>query len=220
MEQKIALVVGATGLIGKECMYCLLNDEHYGKVIALVRKPMAIKHNKLEQVVVNFDSLETYLINIKVNHVYCCLGTTMRTAGSKAAFKKVDYEYPVTIARLAKNNGAEKFILVSSLGANANSTNFYLKTKGETEDAIDKLNFDSFIIMRPSMLLGNRTEFRLGELIGKKIMRGFSFLFLGPLKKYKAIDAWKVAKAMVMLTTGNNKGKNIIESDKIQTIVG
>lgn len=216
---KTALLVGATGLIGKVCLYQLLENNQYTRVIVLVRKPLAIKHPQLHQVIVNFDALENYKEEIIADDIFCCLGTTIKVAGTQQNFKKVDYEYPLKVATLALQNGATQFLLVSSMGANVQSTVFYSKVKGEVENAIGALGYVSYSIFRPSLLLGNRTQFRLGELIAQAMMKATGFLFIGPLKKYKAIQAATVAKAMVKAALSNSKGKTLYQSDEISKLV-
>lgn len=215
---KTALIVGATGLVGKNCLYQLLETKEYSRVIALVRKPLAIKHHQLEQVIVDFDQLQHYKDKMTADDVFCCLGTTIGVAGSQENFRKVDFDYPLQVAEICLKNGAQQFLLVSAMGANAASSIFYNKVKGEIENAIDKLNYSSLQIFQPSLLLGNRKEVRVGELIGKVVMKGLGFLFIGPLKKYKAIEAETVAKAMVKAALQANKGKRVFQSDEIASL--
>lgn len=225
---KTALLLGASGLVGNEVVNQLLMENdvdsefYFNKVKVYVRKPLSIVHPKLEQYVVNFDSLTDYNSLINGDVVFCCMGTTIKAAGSKEAFIKVDYTYPLAFAKIAKQNGVDKFLLVSSLGADSGSSNFYLKVKGDIEQALTLLQFKSFIILRPSMLLGDRKEFRLTELIGKFFMKIFSFIFIGKLKMYKAIEASVVAKAMIRLSKQreefSSNRQNIILSDRIQEL--
>ena len=214
--KKTALLLGSTGLIGGHVLELLLADEAFEKVVSFARKPLPIKHPKLEQRVVDFDNPQSYEQFVKGDVIFCCLGTTIKTAGSQAAFKKVDYEYPLEFAKAAKQNGVSHYLIISSIGATTNTSNFYLKTKGEIESELTKLNFQSLTILRPSMLLGNRKEFRMGEAIGKVVMTLLSFLFVGPLKKYKAIHAKVVANAMLIAFKEAGWGVNILSSDKIQ----
>lgn len=214
-DNRTALLIGATGLIGKFVLQQLLADEHYRKVKIFVRRPMDITHRKLEQHIINFDNPEEYKDIVKGDDLFCCLGTTMRIAGSRDAFQKVDYTYPVTFGKIAAANGIRQFLLISSLGANPMSSNFYLRVKGGVEEALQKFNFHALIILRPSMLLGPRKEFRLGELIGKFLMQLFFFLFIGTLRKYRPIHAQTVAKGMVNLALKDLDGVNVFESDAI-----
>lgn len=213
-----AIVLGASGLVGNEVLQTLLNNADFNLIKIFIRKPLSIEHPKLEQHIINFDVIKNYSGSITGDVVFCCLGTTIKTAGSKEAFRKVDYAYPLAFANIAKQNEVKKFILISSLGADKNSSNFYLRVKGEVEEALKQLEFKSLITLRPSMLLGDRKEFRLGESIGKVMIKGLGFLFIGGLKKYKAIEAAVVAKAMVKLSQSELPGFNIFESDRLQEI--
>lgn len=213
---KTALIIGATGLTGQQCLNELLASKAYSKVIALVRKPLAMQNPKLEVQEVDFDKLDNYKAVIKADDIYCAMGTTIGKAGSQQAFKKVDYDYPLQIAEIALWNGAKKFILVSSLGADANSSVFYSRTKGELEEALKKMNYTALLIFRPSILLGDRTEKRVGEQIGRFVAEKFSFLFAGPLQKYKGTPVSLLAKQMVKAAnTDSYNGVVVIENDAI-----
>jgi len=215
---KTAIVLGSTGLIGGYVLALLLNDNAFDKVKVFVRKPLSINHPKLEQHIINFNDSGSFEKLVTGDVIFCCLGTTIKTAGSQDAFKKVDYEYPLEFAKAGKQNGVHEYLIISSIGATTDTANFYLKTKGEIETAIKNLNFESFVILRPSMLLGNRKEIRFGEIIGKVVMQAISFLFIGSLKKYKAIQASVVAKAMVKQSKSEIKGTTVLLSNKIQEI--
>ncbi len=217
---KSALLVGASGLVGGHCLRLFLEDKNYEKVIAFVRKPMTLQHQKLEQHVVDFDHLEKYSHLAKVNDVFCCLGTTIKKAGSQEAFRKVDFTYPVEIAKVAAQNGVEQFLIITALGANPKSSIFYNRVKGEVEEAVTKLPFKAIHIFRPSLLLGERDERRTGEKIGEPMLKGLKFLLLGPLKKYRAIEASVVASAMLDAAKQNLQGINTFESDQIQAMIG
>ncbi len=206
---KKALVIGASGLIGQQLIELLLQDENYS-VIALIRTALPIQHQRLLQVPFNFDNPNNEAI--KADEIFCCLGTTIKVAGSQQAFYKVDFEYVLDIAKRAYLNGAKKFALVSSLGANKNSTVFYSKTKGAIEEAVTKIGYESLFIFRPSILLGKRTAFRVGERIAQSIFKFFSILIP---KKYQAIQARQVAKAMIVCMNAGDKGVHILESHKI-----
>ncbi len=212
---KTAIVIGSTGLTGGYLLTELVANPNYSKIIVLVRKASGQHNLKVEEQVVDFNKLIDFKNKIIGDDVYCTIGTTIKKAGSQEAFAKVDLEYPLSIAKIAKENGAKHFLLMSSLGANASSGNFYLKTKGALENVLRDLNFDSLSIFRPSILLGPRSEFRLGEKIGIFFMRLFSFLLLGSLKKYRPIHAKQVAHAMVAAGQDGEKGLKIFESDKM-----
>lgn len=189
----------------------------YEEVILLNRSEKLFKGSKVKEIIVNFDKLMDTSIDAEVDVAFCCLGTTIKTAGSRDAFYKVDFTYVFEFAKLASKLGAKKFVVVSSLGATTKTSNFYLKVKGQMEEAIDKLGFETFIIMQPSLLLGDRKETRIGESIGKAVMTTFDFLISGPFKKYKAIHGKTVATAMAKAGTSDLEGKVIFESDKIAT---
>lgn len=171
-----------------------------------------------EQILVDFDHLEKHRDLIKGDVAFCTLGTTIKKAGSKEAFTKVDYTYVMNFADVLKHNGVFRFLIVSSLGVNENGGNFYLTVKRDVENSLKKMNFDSLVIVRPSMLLGERKEFRLGESIGKVLMKGLDFLFIGKLKKYKAIQASVVARALLKLSKTDLENISVFESDRLQEI--
>lgn len=215
---KIAMVIGASGLVGGELVKQLLQDNTFSVIKLFLRNPLDFNHPKLEQYIIDFSAIEKYSDSIKGDVVFCCIGTTIKTAGSKENFIKVDYTYAVNFAHVAKRNGVEKFILVSSMGADKNSSNFYLKVKGDVEADIARLKFNNLVVVRPSMLLGDRKEFRLGELIAKKIMKALGFLFVGKLKKYKAIESKTVAKAMITLSNNELEEVSVFENNRLLEI--
>lgn len=192
---KTATIIGATGLIGSHLLERLLEDGDFTTVRILTRRLLDINHPKLEKKLVDFNDADSLLIALSGSDVvFCSVGTTQKKVkGDREAYRKVDHDIPVRIARFGKETGCEKFILVSSVGANSKSRNFYLRLKGEVEEEIKKLGIRTVHIMRPSMLLGERKEFRGGERIGQTLMKTFSFL-LPP--KYKPISAVDVARAM------------------------
>ncbi len=214
-----ALVAGATGLVGGHCLQQLLQSNAYNQVIALVRKPLALSHAKLECVVVDFENLERHAMQTRTHDVFCCLGTTIKQAGSQAAFRKVDFEYPYRLAQLAAANGAEQFLLVSALGANARSSIFYNRVKGEVEAAIAALPFRAVHIMQPSLLLGERKETRRGERIGEAVFNATAPMWIGPLRKYRPIAAHTVARAMIHLALQRRQGIFKHESHMIQKVI-
>lgn len=215
---KTALIIGSTGLIGSQLLDLLLESQDYEKVVTFVKRDTGKKHPKLTQHVIDFDKPETFKQWIVGDDFFCTIGTTIKKAGSKEAFRKVDYEYPRQFAELALTNKVKQFLIISSLGADKSSGNFYLKTKGEIENFLKNCSFKSVSVLQPSLLLGDRKEFRLGEKIGAFFMQSFAFLFLGNLKKYKPIESKIVAKALIKIAQNNNKGYEIYESDAIQEI--
>ena len=207
---KTAIVLGATGLIGKKVTEYLLKNDSYSTVIILVRKPLNINHPKLKQHIFNYDAIDNTLL--KGDDLFCCLGTTIKTAGSKEAFRKVDLDYVVNVAKASKGNGINHFAVVSAMGANKNSTVFYNQIKGEMEESIKAIGFNSTYIIRPSLLLGDRKEFRFGELIGKFFMITLSFLIP---KKYRAIYDVQVALAMIHFMNQTERGFFVKENDEL-----
>lgn len=218
MDNRTALLLGATGLVGGHCLDILLQDETYEKVITLGRKKIELQNPKLIQHVVDFDNLEEHTNLFQARDVFCCLGTTIKTAGSQEAFRKVDFTYAVEAARIASQNGAEQFLIVTSSGANSKSFVFYNRVKGETEEAIKNFSFKSIQIFRPSLLLGERKEYRQGERISEKFLKAFKFLLVGGLRKYRAIQASEVAQAMVRMAKAVPQGVHVYESDRIKEI--
>jgi uncharacterized protein YbjT (DUF2867 family) len=208
---KTALVAGATGLIGEQLLGLLLQGGQYDKVIALVRREVA-NRPKLEQRTINLDDEKDYE-GVKADDIFCCLGTTIGKAGSKENFRKVDFQYPLMLARAMKRNGAKQYLIVTALGANKNSSIFYNQVKGEVEDAISKIGFDSIHILRPSLLVGDRKEKRSAEDAAKWFYKAFGFLIPS---KYKGIDVTKIARAMVAFAAEHERGIFIHESDVLQ----
>ncbi|MFE8703090.1 oxidoreductase [Cytobacillus sp. FJAT-54145] len=218
MKEKSALIAGATGLIGSSLLQNLLDGTEYEKVIAIVRSPLNISHPKLIEKIVDFNELETYKEVFEVDDVFCCLGTTIKKAKTQENMFRIDVEYPLSIARLASERNAKQYFLVSSMGADPNSSIWYSKMKGTLEQELKKIPFETISIMRPSLLLGHRKEFRLGERVASVLSKPLSFLFLGPLKKYRAIEASTVALAMYKIAQSNKNGIKIYESEKIQKV--
>ncbi len=215
---KSALIIGASGLVGGHCLHALLATEYYSKVIALARKPLDIIHEKLEHYFVNFDSLAKFAPLIKADDIFCTLGTTIRKAGSQAAFEKVDYTYPVEVAKIAAANGAQQFLIVTAVGANPSSRVFYSRVKGNVEETISALKFKSTHFFQPSFLLGKRNESRAGERIGIAAASLLSPFLISGLRRYRAVDARIVAGAMVAVARQNIKGIHRYEFDSIQNI--
>jgi uncharacterized protein YbjT (DUF2867 family) len=218
IQTKTAIIVGATGLIGNHLLNLLLNSPNYAKVIIFTKRPSQIQHSKLEEHQIDFENIQDYKHHIYGDDFFCTLGTTIKKAGSQEAFRKVDLEYPCLFADIAFKNNVKHFLIISSIGADEHSNNFYLKTKGELESKLRTIPFDSLSIFRPSLLLGNRKEFRLGEKIATLITPLFSFFLLGGLKKYRPIKAETVAKAMLNSANQNNVGFKIYESDGIEKL--
>jgi uncharacterized protein YbjT (DUF2867 family) len=217
-HQKTALLVGATGLVGGELLSILLTASEYGKIKIFTRKKIDITHPKLEQILVNFDNLADYKEHLTVTDVYCCLGTTIKKAGSQDVFRKVDYEYPLVLAELSKEYGVEKFLIITAMGANSSSKVFYSRVKGEVEDAIKKVGISSLHFFRPSLLLGKRQEFRFGEHFASILSPIYSFFLVGSLRKYKPIQAKSVASAMYHAGQKHLPGNHIYLSHQIEDL--
>lgn len=213
-----ALIIGATGLIGNELVNLVLQSDYYHKIYILVRSVTGLRSDKVEEVLANFDELEETLKSIQADDIYNCLGTTMKNAGSKEKFHKIDYSYPIEIARIMKKKGSETYLNVSALGANKSSIIFYNRVKGELEQALEETGFNSLVIFRPSLLLGDRKEKRTGEDIAKKTYKVLDKIFVGPLKKYSGIQGATVASAMFEMAKRKPEGVTILESDKIKEV--
>jgi uncharacterized protein YbjT (DUF2867 family) len=201
------LLVGATGLVGRECVRQFAAHPAFERVVAVVRRPLPpdLRLPKVREHVVDFDRLGEHAELFRVTHVLSALGTTLKQAGSKARFRRVDYDYARAVARLGVEHGARHFLLVSSLGADSGSRIFYSRVKGELEDAVLRLPYRSVTIVRPSLLLGERSESRLGEEIGKRLA------FLTP-RKYKPVEGAVVAAALLRAAVEDRPGPRIIES--------
>jgi uncharacterized protein YbjT (DUF2867 family) len=172
-------------------------------------------HPKLIQIPVNYDQLESLSLPVQVHHVFCALGTTIKTAGSQDAFRKVDHDYVVNLAKFCAKNGVRKFLVVSAMGADSSSRIFYNRVKGEMEVAIQQLSIPTVAIFRPSLLMGKRKEFRSGEKVAQAIMGVLGFLFVGAMKKYKAIPAIIVANAMIQTALNGKESHQVFNSAEI-----
>ncbi len=213
-DGRTALLLGATGLVGGHCLELLLADPRYRQVRALVRRPLERKHPKLDATVVDFERLDDAAGLVAGDDVFCCVGTTLRTAGSREAFRRVDFGYTVETARRAVENGAEQLLLVSATGADAASRVFYQQVKGETEDAVRALPFCGVTVVRPSLLRG-RAEVRRGERIGEVVLGILRPLLRGPLRRIRPVWARDVAAALVRCAGERRPGVRIVESDAI-----
>lgn len=216
-----ALIAGASGLVGAELLRQLLAAEEYDRVIALGRRRLEVAHPKLTQEVADFVALEQVAAELHCTDAYCCLGTTIKTAGSRAAFRAVDHTAVLAFAWAAQRAGAQRFFVVSALGADAGSRVFYNRVKGETEDALRVLGFSTLAIFQPSLLLGRRAQARLGERVMAALLWLAEPLLLGRLRKYRAIRAGVVARAMLRCSFGRpGQGLLVFLSDEIQDLGG
>lgn len=213
---KKALVSGATGLIGTALVNQLIASNEYDEIICLVRKTIEVTSPKITQIVVDYSDLSEQLQNRSADSAFCCLGTTLKVAGSKERQYEIDHDYVVHFAAMCHSIGIPTFMVISSIGASVSTRNFYLRTKGEMERDCLAIDFKKIVILRPSFLLGDRKEFRLGEKIGVVFMKGLSFLLIGSLRKYKGIHVDRIAKRMIELSLENSVEKTVIlESNEI-----
>lgn len=216
-----ALIAGAGGLVGAELLRRLLAAEEYDRVIALGRRRLEVAHPKLVQVVADFAALEQVAADLRCSDAYCRLGTTIKAAGSQAAFRAVDHAAVLAFAWAAQRAGAQRFFVVSALGADAGSRVFYNRVKGETEDALQVLGFATLAVFRPSLLLGRRAQARSGERALAALLWLAEPLLLGRLRKYRAIPAEVVARAMLRCSFGRpGQGRLVYLSDEIQDLGG
>lgn len=212
---RTALIAGASGLVGRYLLDQLTGAPEYGRVVAVGRRPLDVEHAKLTEVVTRFDALEQLAEPLRGDDAFCCLGTTIRQAGSREAFRAVDHGAVLAFAWAARRGGAKRFFLVSANGADAESRIFYSRVKGETELALQVMGFETLAIFRPSLLLGPRAEYRFGERVGAvglALVRPFLF---GGWRKYRAIHAATVARAMARAALGDARGTTVFESDEI-----
>ena len=211
---KTALVFGSSGLIGGHLLNELIQSDNYNKIKLFVRSDHGSNHLKTEIIKTDFNNLENHKEDIKGDDCFFCIGTTKQNSPDKNEYKRVELDVPKKIAQIAKSNLVNSFVFVSSGYADPNSSGDYLKFKGLVEEELKRLSFSKLGIMRPSFLMGDRKEKRVGEKVGIFIFKLLSPLFLGPLKKMKPIHSKKVAKAMIKITNGDFK-QNVFESNEI-----
>ncbi|MFI5139437.1 MAG: NAD(P)H-binding protein [Sphingobacteriales bacterium] len=213
-----AIIAGASGLIGGILLDILLQQPDYDELLVLVRKELPIQNKKLTQLVIDFDRLRDYEEQIKGHAVFSCLGSTKKKTPDPSVYRKIDHDYPLRLAEIALQNGIAQFHLVSSMGANAASSFFYTKLKGETEDDIKKVGLKSLHIYRPAFLIGDRKGTRPFEGFLSGIMKLTDPLLLGSLKKYRSIPAATVARDMYKQSLKNGEGVFIHSSDNIKQL--
>ena len=203
MENKQkALVFGATGLVGKQLVKQLADDVYYSSITVFNRRSQNYSSDKIIEIITDYGNLQLYKEMFKADVLFCCIGTTIKKAGSQEAFCKVDHDLPVKLSKLANPN-IKNFIMISSLGASTDSSNFYLSTKGQTERDVSSTFCGKTYFVRPSLLMGDREEFRMGEKIGQLLMKAISPLLFGQFKKYKGIKDKNVAAAMIVIDKSN-----------------
>lgn len=210
MNAHTALIAGATGLVGSHLLHQLLEDPAWDRVIALARRPLSVSHPKLDARLADFARLSIALEDIKADALFCTLGTTIKQAGSQEAFRRVDHDYPLQLAKWASRTGVEQYLLVSAMGANPSSRIFYNRVKGEVERDIAALGIPSLTIVRPSLLLGERSEHRRGEAAGAWIFRHLRWLFNGPLAQWQPNRAEDVARVMLRHARSARPGVQIV----------
>lgn len=209
-----ALIAGASGLVGSSLLRMLLEDGAYDEVVSVARRPLDIRHPKLLQETVDFSRLPP----LRGDDLFCCLGATLKRAGSRDAFRKVDLDFTVALAARAREGGAKRLFLVSSCGASATSAFFYSRVKGEVEEAVRTLGFETVFLLRPSLLLGEREEKRLGERLAAPFLRALGPFLQGPLRRYRAIEAAVVARAALKLSWRRETGVRVVESDELEDL--
>lgn len=214
---KTTILLGATGLTGGILLQKLLKDPNYEKVILFSRSPVAAKDDKIEEHLIDMFKLDEYIELFEADEVFCCIGTTKSKTPDNETYRKIDFGIPATAARLCKENGINSFLVISSLGANANSSVFYNKIKGEMEETVLAQNIKNTYIFQPSLISGDREEERFFESLAKNAFKIFNFLLLGPLKKYRSIHPETIANAMLIVAK-EGYGKNKIESHEIEEI--
>ena len=219
MSPRSALIAGATGLVGRHCLDALLAFPLYGQITALVRRPLARRDRRLVERVIDFDQIAD-LDPVHARDAFCALGTTIAIAGSRKAFAAVDLEHVTAFARFARRGGARRLVLVSSIGANPDASNFYLRVKGQAERAVAAIGFDQLDILRPGLLLGARSESRPGEAVAQRVMPAVAFLLMGRLRKYRPIPAGVVGAAMVGTAIAEHSGVRVFDYDLIRSMAG
>ena len=215
--KKTAIIIGASGLTGNLLLQLLINDQRYETIKLFGRKKIEGLPSKVKQYTGNLFELENFKTEFTANEVYCCIGTTAKKTPNKTVYKAIDYGIPVNAAKLAKENNINTFVVVSALGANADSSIFYSKTKGEMERDVLQQNIKNTYILQPSIIGGNRKETRIGEKIGLVIFKLFQPFFIGKLKKYSLTEAEDIAQAMINLANSTSI-KTKITSDQITKI--
>ncbi len=216
--KKSAIIFGATGLIGRNVVKRLIVDDRYNKIIAFTRRELEIKHEKIEERIVDLFNIKDHSGEIKGDDLFYCIGTTAKKTPDKEKYREIEYQIPLNIAKIATKNDIKNFVILSSIGANAMSKTFYLKNKGELEDVLLKLSLNNLVILRPSLLIGKRNEFRIWEEFGKRLSMLIGFLMIGKLKKYKPIRASDLASCMIKMANIPIE-KKIFECNELLEVV-
>lgn len=214
---KTAIILGASGLTGSLLLQQLLEDDRYDCIKLFGRSKIDVDHKKVQQFNGDLLRLETFTEDFKGDEVYCCIGTTKKKTPNEEQYRKIDFGIPVAAAELCKQNGINTLVIISSVGANEKSSNFYLRTKGEMENAVLERKIPNTHILRPSLIVGNRNEHRGGEKFSIAMMKIFNPILFGGMKKYRSIKAGKITQAMIKLANSESK-KHIFQSDEIQAL--
>ena len=212
------ILVGSSGLIGSNLLSELIQSEAISEILLLVRRSTDVSSSKVKELIVNFEKPNSYSIDIQADIIYSCLGTTKSETPNSSLYRQIDLEYPLNLAKLGQKNGVAQFHIISSLGADAGSSNSYLKLKGELEQELKKLSMSSLHIYQPSFLIGERKKDRLADKIMKPVFRLIDLLLIGPLKKYRSIKAADVARVMLNQSIKDLKGTFTYPSIKIQEL--
>lgn len=210
-----AIILGSTGLVGNDLLKRILNSAAYDEVLSISRSPLNIQHPKLKELIIDLDKLADHTTKITGDVVFCCLGTTKKQTPDKALYRKIDYQYPLDVAKIALKNGASQYHLISAMGANPNSQISYSKLKGEVEEALKSLLFKATYIYRPALLDGERKDHRTVEKFMIHLFRAINPILVGPLAKYRSVKAVNVAKSMLNNSIDFKPGIHIIESDQM-----
>ena len=216
-DARTALILGATGVVGRHCLDLLLENQGYSRVVAVTRRATGKTSPKLVEIVTPLDGIAA-IDNSRLGHiddVFCCLGTTQKRAGSSGEFRHVEVDYPRDAAKLAKACGARHFLLITAIGADARSPSFYMRIKGEVEAAVMGVGLETTSIFRPSLLLGEREEFRWKEKLSEPFMRVLGLVMIGPARRLSPIHAETVARAMIKVAASPKPGVTVYTSDKI-----
>ncbi|MAV56127.1 MAG: segregation protein B [Candidatus Pelagibacter sp.] len=214
---KTAIIFGSSGLIGNELFKTIILNNSYEKIKVFVRSIPEINNPKVEIIKTDFTNLKQYKDKIKGDECFFCIGTTKKDTPNKDEYRRIEYNIPIDVAKIAKENSVNTFFYISSIGANPNASSNYLKNKGQVEEELKNLNFPRLAIIRPSLLVGNRKSFRLGEVIFTPIMNTLTFFAFGSLKKYKPIKIKNVVKSIIYISK-NESNKTVFESDELEEI--
>ena len=214
---KTALLFGSSGLIGSHILFKLIKNNSYHKIKLFVRSDPKMNDKKLEIIKTDFNNLKNYKEYIKGDDCFFCIGTTKKDTPDKDEYRRIEYNIPVDVAKITKSNSVNSFFYISSIGANPNASSNYLKNKGQVEEELKNLNFPKLVIIRPSLLVGNRKSFRLGEVIFTPVMNTLTLFAFGNLKKYKPIKIQNVVKAILYISK-NVVDKIVFESDELERI--